>query len=312
MSCHEYCGFSFFDTLGTNENTRGETNNDRSVLLKTLRSPSLNCICPIKLLLIVALRSGNLSGSIDEVLAQASQRADRTIVWNFPDNSVLPAHVPSVQTFMNWTKPAPSNQLTATLQEMALICGILVALVAHDLRRGAGRDVANMKLPPEVALGVADANVMGAMGHTRRSFALGITDDYVGSVEAAVYTHRAELMFQSRNQPLIGNPFKKRKLSPEEVTDYCEKNSLDATTASGRGKAYRAIHASEIQAWREAEKSGPALPRVTPTPPPPSKKKPLKTPDGNVEASSRESCHLNRNPQTPYCRLLFTSQRSHL
>lgn len=62
----------------------------RIVRLKTLQTSSDSIICPIKLLLILALRLGNVAEtSIDDLLKNTAQRNNRTVLWRYPDRPVL-------------------------------------------------------------------------------------------------------------------------------------------------------------------------------------------------------------------------------
>lgn len=66
---------------------------------------------------------------------------------------------------------------------MGLVAGVLVDIRAHDWRRGGARDVANLKLPSDGMLGVADAGVARTLGQSRQSLNGGVTDRYVGDLE---------------------------------------------------------------------------------------------------------------------------------
>jgi hypothetical protein len=168
-------------------------------------------------------------------------------------------------SFLEWEKPASTKQLLLTTKHMGLVGGVLADVVAHDWRRGAARDVANMKLPSDGMLGVADAGVARTLGQTRRSLSGGVTDRYVGDIEADVYTPRVEQLFHSRKQPAIGAPFKKPRLRKEEVDEYCRDNAIDPSSSSGRQRAMRALHSQKKSDWMEAEKNRTLLPTLKET-----------------------------------------------
>lgn len=153
---------------------------DRVRMLGYLPEGTSNFICPIKLLLIHALRNGFIAdaNSLDEVLANANSRVDKTVQWAHPEYPVMPA-IASSKTFLNWTEPATAQQLRLTVRQMGLIGGVLVPLTVHDARRGSCRDLAN--LPSEIK-GTANPGVARAMGHTRTSLSKGVTDSYVGPI----------------------------------------------------------------------------------------------------------------------------------
>jgi hypothetical protein len=89
--------------------------------LRTLRDPSLNMICPVKLLLIQALRSGNIS-SLDNALAEVSRRHDRKIRWSYPDRLVVPQLTGNTALIL-WDTPGKVKQLNRTTQELASVAG---------------------------------------------------------------------------------------------------------------------------------------------------------------------------------------------
>ncbi|MCJ1435728.1 hypothetical protein MMC27_005103 [Xylographa pallens] len=239
---------------------RWDTNTDRDVPLQTLRNPALNVICPIKLLLVQALRSGNIV-SLDDALTQASLRRDRTIEWLYPQRPVIPQLVRDT-AFIAWDRPAGTNQVNKSTKELGLAAGILASIVSHDLRRGGFRDLANVKRSADSVAGVATREVAKVGGHSAHSYSGGVTDKYVGEVENDAYTPRAEQMFVSRKTPLIGNAYKKRRLTTTEIDTYCQQNNIDPTFKPGRGKAGRQIHGQQKIGWMESEKAQGRTPSI--------------------------------------------------
>lgn len=147
-------------------------------------------------------------------------------------------------------------QLRLTTKHMGLVASVLVDVRAHNWRRGSARDVANLKLPPDYMLGVANAGVARTLGQSRQSLDGGVTDGYVGDLKADIYTPRAAQMFQSRKQSAMGAPFEKPRLGKEEVDEYCKDNDIDLFTSSGRQRGIRALYSKKTSDWIEAEKSG--------------------------------------------------------
>lgn len=106
-----------------------------------------NVVCPIKLLLILALRLGNVyARTIDEVLQQAAQRRDKAIIWAHPKRPVLCAFDMANRSVKPDT-PAATHQLSHTMAEAGLKASFLTRVLAHDMRMGAARDVVNLKSP---------------------------------------------------------------------------------------------------------------------------------------------------------------------
>ncbi|RDL33092.1 uncharacterized protein BP5553_08531 [Venustampulla echinocandica] len=240
---------------------KGEMNDDWDVPLRTLRDPALNVVCPVKLLLIQALRSGNIS-SLDDALTQASLRRDRTVQWLHPDRPVLP-QLRKCSAFIAWDVAAGAGQVNKSTKDLALVSGVLANVISHDLRRGAFRDLANAKPSSHDSIGVATREVARVAGHAATSYLKGTTDKYVGEVEKDTYTARAEQMFVSRKTPAIGSPYKKRRLTKSEIDNHCKENNIDPADKNGRQRAGEAMHRQRKTDWIESEKSKPWTPSIS-------------------------------------------------
>jgi hypothetical protein len=235
-----------------NQTFRRDPNDNRDIPLQTLRDPSRNVICPVKLLFIQALRSGNLS-SLDDALTQASLRRDRTIQWLYPERPVIP-QLNKCGAFIAWNLPAAPGQINRTTKVLGQVAGLLAHIVSHDIRRGAARDLANLIPISKHPIGVATKEVAQVTGHSANSLLNGTTDRYVGEVEQDTYTTRAEQLCMSRKAPTIGAPYKKRRLANSEITTYCEENDIDPASKNGRQRASEALHSQRKVEWMESEK----------------------------------------------------------
>jgi hypothetical protein len=115
------------------------------VILDCQSGSADNSICPIKLLLILALILGNVSAkTIDEVLLDTQSHHHKTVVWKHPERLVFCA-MASSGTALYLDKPADNHQLTQTLATVGPIAGFLTTVRSHDLRRGSARDIANLE-----------------------------------------------------------------------------------------------------------------------------------------------------------------------
>ena len=246
--------------FGTNRASRRETNDDRDIPINTLRDPLLNVICPVKLLLIYALRSRNII-LLDNALTQASRRKDQIIQWLFPERPVISQLIKG-SAFIAWDKPARVKQVNSITKDLGLMAGILANIICYNVRWGAFRDLANSKLFSKNPVSVATREVARVTGHSMTSYSNGTTDNYVGEVEQDTYTTRAKQMFESRKAPAIGNKYKKRRLIEGEVTTYCKENGIDSTSRSGRSRAAWAIHRKRKSDWIESEKAKEAPPTI--------------------------------------------------
>jgi hypothetical protein len=142
-------------------------------------------------------------------------------------------------------------QIYGSTLQMGFVAGVLAKLRTHDWRRGAAKELANLKTRIS---GVADQTIARGIGQSRLSLSKGITDDYVGDIEADLYAARVASDFQSKRTPAIGAPFKKLKLNPEEVKKYCEENGIDSSK-SGIRTARRHLYAEQVSGWIEEEKN---------------------------------------------------------
>lgn len=189
----------------------------------------------VKLLLIVALRLGNVSGStIDEVLDQARLRRDKTILWTHPERPIHCAYAP-VGISVQVDKPAQPHQAGHTLAALSRMAGVLTKLRSHDIRRGAARDLSH--LGPISGLPTKQTSLL--MGHSDKAFRQGVTARYVGSPSVDLWSSRLNSNYEDKLglDTSASTPLKRKRLTPEEITRYCEENDLDARSKGVRDKA---------------------------------------------------------------------------
>lgn len=145
----------------------------------SLQDASQNLMCPIKLLLIMAMRTGQTHGSTIKDILEHTRRTNNRVHWRFPERPVICAQNPSRLTEVN--RPVKPDRLNALLKKMAERTGISDRVTTHAIRRGAIRDVVH--LPPST-LNLTDRAVGAAVAdHSRRALQSGVTDDYVGSLQ---------------------------------------------------------------------------------------------------------------------------------
>ena len=175
------------------------------MVLRALERAEDNLLCPIKLILILALRLGNVEGkTIDELLVKTQGRRNKTIKWTNEERPLCCAFW-SRGSALHPDKPAGNHQLTHTLSTAGLQAGILAKLHAHDLRRGSARDTVNLKAKVR---GVATETVAATIGQSKKSHARGVTDKYVGSFRDDVWTKRVHEDFEEPfGTETTDNPF---------------------------------------------------------------------------------------------------------
>jgi hypothetical protein len=241
--------------------TRGNGQHNRRVKLEALKDAANNIICPVRLLLIVALRLGGVHAiTIDEVLRKAAARNDKTVQWVHPKRPVLCAFGGMGSRVLLET-PANSHQLSHTMAHAAPIAGFLVTSIrSHDLRRGAAQDAANLERKIK---GHATDAVAEYLGHNNTK----TTKRYTGGLRDSVYTMRVEENFQDPfNLATTDTRYvKRRRLDPKVITEMCEKDGLDPSTAKNRAAMCSKVTAESWEAWvAKANEASPSSSGTTP------------------------------------------------
>lgn len=189
------------------------------------------------------------------MLHLATQRRDKTIYWVYPKRPVLCAFGQmgaSVQPY----KPAGNHQLTHTMAEAGPKAGFLARTRAHDLRRGAARDTANLSHPIK---GYATPAVAALIGHSENSHMRGTTAAYVGSLEEDVWSRRVEENFDDSFQIDVTDEsfVKRRKIGNLDLTEMCEIAGLDPLDVKNRRRVSNMHYEQTLEGWSTAAKNAP-------------------------------------------------------
>lgn len=231
---------------------RSTRNATHTLFCDPLENLSQSVACPIKLLLVLALRLGYVHGTtVEDCLAHTARRMDRTIQWKAPDAPVF-CRMSGHSAFLNLDKPAGQHQVRITLQQMALLTGILDRVDSRGIRRGALRDQAYLD---KATTGVATRCTALVAGHSSTAFARGTTQDYVGALEHPIYNMRADLPRKDRMAPAVaaqGGPpiaFRQRRTAPHEVADFMKAHNMDVGDANQRKKAARLMKKQKVADW---------------------------------------------------------------
>lgn len=214
---------------------KNASNESRVVYITPLQDPSLNAVCVVKALLVVALRLGRVNyTTLDEVLYEASQRFDGTVQWKDPQAPVL-CQLPYGDSSRFVGLAARPEQIRSALRELSLNAGLLARVNTHDLRSGALRDIAHLDAIPK---GVADSTTTLIAGHSSNTMAKGITQEYVGHMQQPIWNLRAESSFQSRLDPSFAPaPMSKAKMPRGEVDAYLDLHEGDKGDVGARNRA---------------------------------------------------------------------------
>ena len=226
---------------------RDDPKRNRLVTLHALSDPQHNKYCPIKLILALSLRLGNVNGtSIEDILIKANQRQDKTIVWSRPDQPLLVCL--NAQGTHLLDKPAPKKAISTTVTKAGQLAGILGHLQSQHLRFGAAYDIANLKEEPT---GFATIAVARSLGHSTKAFEKGVTDEYVGSTYHDHWSSRVKESIESPRFDLEIAPaaYVKSRLSAAKLDELCDQKNLNRSDKNIRQSVKRAYHRDHYDMW---------------------------------------------------------------
>lgn len=235
---------------------KDDPSTNREVLLRPLENPHHNVVCPVKLLLIHAMRTGHVGGStIDEVVAHARTRKNRLVEFLDLDDPII-ACIGMGRAKLNFKKAAEVWQVNMTLERMAKIGGLSFKPTSHSLRYGAARDVAN--LPHNTITGEATATVARALGHSMHTFNAGVTDTYVGNSTSDIYGARAQNRFEhpfdEEIAPVLASSarIRKRNITSAATVDASDaSDAYDAYDASGlESQELKPLSSKKLQGYK--------------------------------------------------------------
>ena len=234
------------------ESVRKDTEDNRYEFIRILIKGKDNILCPIKLILILALRLGNVAGTtLEDVLAAAHSRQDKEITWLHPNRPVLCAFRES-GTQLIVEQAASHQQLHGYLADVGKQAGIVATIRPHDLRYGAARDIRQLYGDGRVPVDEVGAR----LGHSRHSIRLGTTSRYIGPETEDYWTKRVEADFQDPFGLMhTDNPFSFSKVTSKEIDEICANQGLDAKNPAHRQRARLLRKSSETKEWIQSEKA---------------------------------------------------------
>lgn len=154
-------------------------------------------------------------------------------------------------------RPAGHEQLTKSLRELCDISGITTMLRSHDIRRGAGREVALLP-QTQVNVSTATTSVASALGHKPKTMAIGVTQDYIGDTYSDEYSRRVENAFApvytDHLQSTCGvqaatEGFRKRKIDSKAVDEEILRYGRELANISHRDAAAKRLRQAQKTEW---------------------------------------------------------------
>ncbi len=200
-------------------------------ILRSCDQSTDNVLCPIKYLLILALRTGNVaSTTLEDLLEEARQDPLKRVQWLRPDSPVFCAFANTSR--LNLSSPAACNQMQDTIFAMSSEAGVLASLASHDVRRGGAYEIKNLKTTP---MGISDDAAAVALGHSGISKLKGVTKAYTGDNLNDMWQLRRD--DTPKREDTFGTQFatkgfRAKPLRPDEITAWIESEDLGSTTDS--------------------------------------------------------------------------------
>ncbi|SMR55280.1 unnamed protein product [Zymoseptoria tritici ST99CH_1E4] len=253
-------------TLAYTKGHKNILNDDTDIFIEPLEHPGQSVVCVIKLLLIIALRFGRVNHtSLEDLLAEASDRFYKSVVWKYPEAPVL-CQIARGTSTLAFDKPAHQSQILHAVQEMALTAGLLAPVDTRSIRNGSIRDAAYLK---KSINGVSDRVTAFVANHTTKALDKGTNQNYIGPLQQPIFNMRAEDPFENRLAPKFSDtPFSKdTKYSTLQIDSYMDQHGMDKTNLLERAKAGKHMKQAATQAWMEEQKN------ATVTEPAPTKPK---------------------------------------
>lgn len=231
--------------------------NNRKVLLRAISGQEQNAVCPVKMLLVSAMRLGAVKGTTEQILAGVASRRDKTLQWvkGRGSSPVLCAFETAAQ-HVNIDKAAMTDQLRFTMYKASLNAGFLKQTIPHDLRRGAAKDVAHLRQDPTAGTSLATASTAAELGQSARSLEPGITAAYVGSRNNDTWARRVEADFLDPfGLDVTDKVYKRPKWTQVDLVRMYKDAGIDPSDR----KAMRALsdkkYKEHEQRWRSGEKN---------------------------------------------------------
>lgn len=250
---------------------RNEPQKNKEVEIGEVMDPESNVCCPIKLLLIWALRVGAVpQTNWDDLLTNLRATKSHSVCWTRPDYPVFCAMHHGKGFKFRYDAPAGVAVGTRALARGAALIGLIGRVTSHDIRRGAARELAGLDTA------VTGTNVEAArvgLGHSRKSMNEGIADEYVGSAGVDTWGLRLSSETGSRGRKhqldFADTPYQKpKRRSAREITQACERLGLDPKIPNARVTAGRKLEKEHFQAWlaeqEAARNEAPSRPTTAP------------------------------------------------
>ncbi|KAK0125600.1 hypothetical protein ONS96_009435 [Cadophora gregata f. sp. sojae] len=233
---------------------------NRKVLLRVLSERQHNFLCPIKMVLVNAMRLGAVQGTIEQILARTAARNDKTIQWaTGRGRSPVLCGFETAAHLVIIDKPAMVDQVRDTVARAGLLAGILKPIVPHDMRRGAAKDTANLPIDPTAPTGLASDVVAAELGQTNITLQRGVTRDYVGAATVDNWSRRVSANIQDPfGTEVTDNLYKKQRITRVEWLKKYNEAGVDPNDRKATRQLRDSFHNHLENQWRSGGGEGPS------------------------------------------------------
>jgi hypothetical protein len=214
--------------------------------------PDSYSVCdPIRLFLVMALRSGNvIETSITDLLSTTRKSRNPIIAWIDPTRPVI--CISSCNHVIDFTRSAPADQLRQFLKHASELIGLLKEPGAHALRRGATFETSC--LPSTHTVDSVD-RVAKLLGHSGRAGYDGLTARYIGGAVESRFEERfekdfSEITVRAPEQAPVG--YFAKRLSTAEINAYIAQHSVVDATQIDRKRAAKLLAKEKKEEWVQA------------------------------------------------------------
>lgn len=228
----------------------------RSIEVKEFHEKEFNCLCPIKLLLCHALRTGAVyEGTWNDLRQASKERPSHRVVWVHPERPVICAIAQSRELIFD--KPSPYQAAADALNEGSRLVGIIPKLSPHDIRRGAAREAAHIN---GSNLGAAVEQARLTIGHSAITASPwnGDTEDYIGVLDNQMWEKRVRNPLKPATKHRLDftpNLYEPKPKRPKmDIEFICNDLNLDPSLPTDRAFASRQSSKADIDSWRAREK----------------------------------------------------------
>ncbi|KAE8869679.1 hypothetical protein PTNB29_00023 [Pyrenophora teres f. teres] len=228
---------------------KDSSNVEHRVRIRML-SNTFNASDTIKLILVMALRTGNVEeNTIEDLIATTKKRRGRSVVWKDPTLPLLAkattGHV------LKLSEPATTTQGQTIFRKATDLLGVLNVCGTHDIRRGVASETHTLSATKNFD---GEARTAKLLNHSHSSTFRGVTASYIGeAVESRLEERLDESMGNMAQDAakIAAMSYQAVHINKNDIQKYLLDNGLPDTESSRR-KARRCMDKANREAWAKS------------------------------------------------------------